>query len=119
MPVLRSSCAILRLSLALAAALVLAAGPAFAQAGATTDVLTGTIRTEDGRPVVEAIVTATSLETQISRTSRTDARGRYVIVFPDGGGQYRLLVRAIGMAQQILSVVRKADEDRLVTDVTV
>jgi hypothetical protein len=92
---------------------------ALAQAGATTDVLTGVVRTEDGQPVLEAMVSATSLETQITRTVKTDARGRYVIVFPDGGGQYRLLVRAIGMAPQILTVVRQADEDRLVTDVRV
>ncbi len=98
---------------------LLPARSAAGQAGATTDILTGVVRTEDGRPVVEALVSATSLETQITRTVRTDARGRYVIVFPDGGGQFRLLVRAIGMAPQILTVTRQADEDRLVTDVTV
>ncbi|MGH7560269.1 MAG: carboxypeptidase regulatory-like domain-containing protein [Gemmatimonadales bacterium] len=103
----------------LALLLFLAPGALSAQAGATTDILTGVVRTDDGRPVVEAMVSATSLETQITRTVRTDTRGRYVIVFPDGGGQYRLLVRAIGMAPQILNVMRHDDEDRLVTDVKV
>jgi hypothetical protein len=108
-----------RLLLILAGSWLCPLEAAFAQAGATTDVLTGVVRTEDGQPVLEAMVSATSLETQITRTVKTDARGRYAIVFPDGGGQYRLLVRAIGMAPQILTVVRQADEDRLVTDVRV
>jgi hypothetical protein len=109
----------MRLLLVLAVALLYPSESVRAQAGATTDLLTGVVRTEDGQPVLEAMVSATSLETQITRTVKTDARGRYVIVFPDGGGQYRLLVRAIGMAPQILTVVRQADEDRLVTDVRV
>ncbi len=87
------------------------------QVGSTTDVLTGVITDDQGRPVPEAVVEATSLETEITRGARTDQRGRYTILFPDGGGQYRLTVRSIGWQPFEGLVVRHGDEDRLVTDV--
>ncbi|HEX9895448.1 MAG TPA: carboxypeptidase regulatory-like domain-containing protein [Gemmatimonadales bacterium] len=102
----------------LAIALMLPASPAASQVGSTTDILTGIVRDSAGRPVSEAVVEAISLETQVSRATRTDARGRWVIVFPDGGGQYRLVVRFIGMVPVERLVARQADEDRLVADVT-
>lgn len=76
----------------LAAAALLAAAPLAlrAQVGQTTDVITGTVTGEEGHPLAEASVEATSVETQIMRTVRTDARGRYTILFPDGGGQYQI-----------------------------
>ena len=70
--------------------LVVAVAPrrATAQVGATTDIITGTVTGPDSQPLAGAVVQATSLETQISRQRTTDARGRFTIVFPDGGGQY-------------------------------
>ncbi len=91
--------------------------PAHGQVGTTTDILTGVVIGMDDAPLAGAQVDATSIETQITRRQTTDARGRYTIVFPDGGGQYQLLVRSIGLAPQRLVVVRQADEDRLVTNV--
>ena len=61
---------------------------ATAQVGATTDIITGTVTGPDSQPLAGAVVQAISLETQISRQRTTDARGRFTIVFPDGGGQY-------------------------------
>lgn len=103
----------------LAAAALLAAAPLAlrAQVGQTTDVITGTVTGEEGHPLAEASVEATSVETQIMRTVRTDARGRYTILFPDGGGQYRVIVRMIGMTPVQRVVTRQADEDRLVVNV--
>lgn len=89
-----------------------------AQVGTTTDILTGVVKNSSGAPVAEAVIEATSVETQVTRTGRTDLRGRYTIVFPDGGGQYRLVVRAIGLTPVERLVARMADEDRLVTDIT-
>ena len=88
------------------------------QIGTTTDVLTGIVRDSAGQPVADAIVEATSLETQVVRTTKTDPRGRYTLLFPDGGGQYRLIVRAIGKTPVMRTVARTADEDRLVTNIT-
>ena len=90
---------------------------AAAQVGTTTDILTGTVTGPDSQPLAGAVVQATSIETQVSRQRTTDARGRFTILFPDGGGQYQLTVRYVGMAQAQLRVARQADEDRLVANV--
>jgi hypothetical protein len=99
--------------------LLLAAVPdaARAQAGMGTDVITGTVTGPDGQPIADANVEATSLETQVTRRARTDGRGRFTILFPDGGGQYRMTARAIGMSPRIEMLARYADEDRLVWNV--
>ncbi len=88
-----------------------------AQVGTTTDIITGTVTGPDSQPLPGAVVQATSLETQVSRQRATDARGRFTILFPDGGGQYQLVVRYLGMAPARVTVARQADEDRLVANV--
>src|SRR6476469_3774378 len=88
------------------------------QVGSTTDILMGRISGADSQAVVGARIEATSMETGITRAKTTDADGRYTIVFPDGGGNYRLTVRAIGMEPLTRTVSRQGDEDRLVTDIT-
>ncbi|HEU5218014.1 MAG TPA: carboxypeptidase regulatory-like domain-containing protein, partial [Gemmatimonadales bacterium] len=98
--------------------LVAGTASATAQVGTTTDVLTGVVKDSTGKPIPEAIVEATSLETQVVRTTKTDPRGRYTILFPDGGGQYRLIVRSIGKTPVMRTIARQADEDRLVTNIT-
>src|SRR5712691_8230440 len=94
-----------------------ASRPARAQVGETMDIITGTITGPDSQPLAGAIVQATSLETQVSRQRTTDAHGRFIIFFPEGGGQYQLIVRFVGMAPARLTVARQADEDRLVANV--
>ncbi|MBA3891741.1 MAG: carboxypeptidase regulatory-like domain-containing protein, partial [Gemmatimonadaceae bacterium] len=87
-----------------------------AQVGGTTDILTGTVTGTGGAPVNGATVTATSVETGISRSKTTNERGQYTLLFPDGGGQYRVTARYLGMAPQQVNVARIADEDRLVAN---
>jgi len=91
--------------------------PLVAQVGTTTDIIVGRVTGPDSQPLAGASVEATSLETQVSRQRTTDARGRFAIVFPDGGGQYQVVVRFIGMAPVRVTVARQADEDRLVANV--
>src|SRR5438046_9728034 len=105
------------LPLLLALALSLAASRAAAQVGTTTDIITGTVVGPDSQRLAGALVQALSVETQISRHATTDARGRFTIVFPDGGGQYDLTIRFIGMAPATVNVARQGDEDRLVANV--
>src|SRR2546426_9298117 len=90
---------------------------AAAQVGTTTDIITGTVTRPDSQPLAGALVQATSLETQVSRQRTTDARGRFTIVFPEGGGQYQLTVRYVGMAPARVTIARQGDEDRLVANV--
>src|SRR3989442_3659046 len=101
------------------AMLVVCAVPrtAAAQVGTTTDIITGTVTGRDSQPLAGAVVQATSLETQVSRQRTTDARGRFTVVFPEGGGQYQLTVRYVGMAPTRVTIARQADEDRLVANV--
>ena len=89
-----------------------------AQVGSTTDILMGKISGLDSQAVAGARVEATSLETGITRTKTTGVDGRYTIVFPDGGGSYRLTVRAIGMEPIVRNIARQGDEDRMITDFT-
>jgi hypothetical protein len=91
--------------------------PAAAQVGSATDIITGKVTGPDGEPIADATVEAVSTETQVSRQRPTDSHGRFTIVFPDGGGQYQVLVRYIGMAPLRITVARQADEDRLVVNV--
>ncbi|MBI2797014.1 MAG: carboxypeptidase regulatory-like domain-containing protein [Gemmatimonadetes bacterium] len=113
------TCASLRhVALRLACLLVPAAGPLGAQVGSTTDILTGVVKNPAGQPVAGATVTVTSVETQVSRSRRTDDKGRYVLVFPEGGGRYQLAVKALGFEPVVQLVNRVADEDQLVTNVT-
>jgi hypothetical protein len=109
---IRLACCIL-----VAALLALAPRPAHAQIGSATDIITGVVIGEDGQPVQDATIEAWSVETQVTRRARTDARGRFTILFPDGGGQYRMTVRMIGMNPRIEMIQRTADEDRLVWNV--
>lgn len=103
-----------------AAALTFLAAPrgAAAQIGATTDIITGTVRAENGQPLRDATVEVTSLESSVTRRARTNAQGRYTILFPDGGGEYRVVIRSIGLAPATIELRRVADEDRLVADAT-
>ena len=87
------------------------------QVGATTDIIVGTVTGPDSQPLAGATVEITSRETQGSRQVTTDARGRFTLLFPDGGGRYELLVRYIAMAPAHLAVARQGDEDRIVANV--
>ncbi|MBX9928635.1 MAG: carboxypeptidase regulatory-like domain-containing protein [Gemmatimonadaceae bacterium] len=87
-----------------------------AQVGSATDIIRGTVRALDGRPLAGARVEVTSIETGVTRTRTTNEKGQYTLLFPDGGGQYRVVAKAIGHAPQTSSITRLADEDRLTAD---
>ena len=99
------------------AAVAASAAPAAAQIGSTTDILQGRITDSTGKPIANARVTARSVETGVARSRNTSADGRYSILFPDGGGQYRITVNAIGYPPRTIQAQKQADEDRIVADV--
>ncbi|HET7551845.1 MAG TPA: carboxypeptidase regulatory-like domain-containing protein [Gemmatimonadaceae bacterium] len=88
-----------------------------AQVGSTTDILTGLIVGPDSQPLPDASVEAVSVETGISRSHTTNAKGRWTIVFPDGGGSYRVTIKRLGMAPITITMNRQGDEDQLVANV--
>ncbi len=104
------------LSFAVAAALLTIASSARAQIGGTTDIITGAITGPQGVPLIGARVQVTSVETGITRSKTTNDKGEFTLLFPDGGGQYTVVARYIGMAPQQVSVSRLADEDRLIAN---
>lgn len=102
----------------LLAALILVVSPhlAAAQVGSTTDIITGTVRNTENRPVANARIEVMSVELGTTRIRTTNDKGQYTLLFPDGGGQYSVTARAIGLQPATVTLVRYADEDRLVAD---
>src|SRR5438552_17377693 len=88
----------------------LAARPAVAQVGATTDIISGTVLQPGGQPLAGAVVEATPVETRITRQHVTDARGRFTITIPDRGGRYELTAPHGGMAPAHISRTRQAGD---------
>ncbi len=92
-----------------------AASPAAAQ-GTDIDVIRGRIIASDSSPVANANVKVTSYTTQAVRQVRTDARGRFSIVFQNGGGDFIINVNAIGVAPVETRVRREGDEEVLLVN---
>ncbi|HZS62112.1 MAG TPA: carboxypeptidase-like regulatory domain-containing protein [Gemmatimonadaceae bacterium] len=88
-----------------------------AQVGVTTDIITGQVTSPDGHPVPGVNVRVISAETQIGRNTITNKDGRYTVVFPDGGGNYRVEARFVGFQPTRITINRQADEDRLVANI--
>ncbi len=88
-----------------------------AQVGSSTDIIMGQVLGPDSLPVAGARIEVTSVESGTVRTRTTGSDGRYTIVFPDGGGNYRVTVAAIGFTPQAINLMRQADEDRFVGNV--
>ncbi|MBW8773066.1 MAG: carboxypeptidase regulatory-like domain-containing protein, partial [Gemmatimonadetes bacterium] len=108
----------MRRLLPLFAFLCLTAAPLAAQVGVSTDIITGTVTDQEGAPLGGATVEAMSLETRVLRSATTDPRGRYRILFPDGGGRYQIYARSLGYIGVRLSGARRSDDDdRIVVDI--
>src|SRR5579862_7994072 len=81
-----------------------------AQVGSTTDIITGKISgpPPGNQPLSGATVIVTSIDTHISRSRVTNSDGRYTVVFPDGGGEYRVEIHAIGFSPAEAIIQRQA-----------
>ncbi len=80
------------------------------------DVIRGRITGPDSAAIQGVVVTATSIGGNVSRTSRTDASGRFTITFPNGEGDYMISLAAIGYAAKRFEIKRTADEEILIAD---
>lgn len=101
--------------LALLAVLALGITPAPAAAQGT-DILRGRVTAADGTPLAGVRIEATSAESGVTRSSATNADGRYTIAFPDGGGRYTIRASSVGRQPATMTVARQADEEVLIAD---
>ena len=81
------------------------------------DLITGQVTRADGTPIPGARVEVVSAELETTRSTVTDGRGRYTILFPDGGGLYVVRVSFLGKADAVLTVMRRGEEELLMQDV--
>lgn len=84
---------------------------------AQADVITGRVTRTDGSAISGARVEVLSVELETSRSAVTDNNGRYMLLFPDGGGVYVMRVSFIGMADQVMTVMRQGTEELLLQNV--
>src|SRR4051812_3230370 len=96
--------------------LVVAAAPKYASA--QDDVITGNLVGPDKKPIVGARVEVVSMETEIVRSGLSDAKGRYFILFPDGGGRYILRITYLGMTDIVKQIQRSGDEEMIMNNYT-
>ncbi len=109
----------LRALIALSAACILGTVGAERAAGqgGNVDIISGTVYDQAGKPVPNAVIEGLSIETDVTRRTTSDAKGRYTLIFNDGGGQYRITARAIGHQPWIQNVMRQPDDDRISLDI--
>ena len=88
-----------------------------APVAAQVDILTGRVTGPDGKPVIGARLEFLSRETEITRSIVTNQDGRYMLNFPDGGGQYLLRVTYLGMEDHVQLIIRTGDEELLLTNI--
>jgi hypothetical protein len=83
-----------------------------AQEGAQgmAEVVRGVVVGADSEAVASAEVTVTALRTGEVRTTHTNQRGEYAVLFGEGTGAYVVSVRAFGLARAIVRIVRPRGE---------
>ena len=83
---------------------------------AQADVIRGRVVNSEGLALPGVRVTATSIPGSVTREARTDNRGAYQIVFPDGTGDYIMGFALIGYVYRQHQLKRLADEDVLIAN---
>jgi hypothetical protein len=86
-----------------------------AQTEGGTDILSGRVTDLTGKPVADAQVGATSVTSRITRTTTTDANGRYRLYFPETAAQYLLQVKRLGFSPVQRTVARRTKEPEQMT----
>ncbi|HEU4641162.1 MAG TPA: carboxypeptidase regulatory-like domain-containing protein [Gemmatimonadaceae bacterium] len=99
----------------LAAALLLLPSLAAAQGGA--EIIRGHVATSDHRPVPNAIVTVTGLESRTTRTAHTNDKGSYTVLFGEGEREYVVTARSMGFTPGTVRALRLGESNIIVADV--
>ena len=83
---------------------------------AQTDVIRGRVLNAEGTPLPNVRVTATSIPGNVTRESRTNARGQFQITFPGGSGDYVMGFALLRHAFRQFELKRTADHDVLIAN---
>lgn len=82
------------------------AGILSAQAEPAADILSGRVTDIAGKPVPDAQVISTAQASGVTRSTTTDASGRYRIFFSEASPQYRLQVKRMGFTPVQRTITR-------------
>lgn len=77
----------------------------------TAEVVRGVVVAADSARVASAEVTITALRSGEVRTTHTNRKGEYAVLFAEGTGEYVVSLRALGFARTIVRVVRQRTSD--------
>ncbi|MBC8088912.1 MAG: TonB-dependent receptor, partial [Phycisphaerae bacterium] len=86
------------------------------RADAQVDVFRGRVTNAEGRVLPNVRVTATSIPGNVTKETRSDARGGFQIAFPGGAGDYMMGYALLGYTFRQFEIKRTADQDVLVAD---
>lgn len=104
-------------ALALCALAALVPAPAWAQvATGHTDVIQGRVTTDSGAAIPAADVIVTMAPDRLTRSTKTDSSGRYVITFPNGTGDYLVHFAAVGRMTARRRVTRTGNDTVFTVD---
>jgi hypothetical protein len=77
------------------------------------DVIRGRVQRPDSSGIAGAQVKLTSAASGVTRSTRSDAQGRFSIIFQNGGGDYTVNITSIGFAPQEFRLRREGEEEVL------
>lgn len=90
--------------------------PAVSAGAQQADVIRGRVTGPDSAALEGVTVTVTSISGNVTRTAKTDRKGRFTVTFPNGDGDYMVAFAQLGYAAKRFEVKRAADEDILIAD---
>jgi hypothetical protein len=105
-----------RITPALLCLFLFLSAPVYAQSTGT-EVVRGRVLSPEKEPLAEALVTVTALGSLTRRSTHTNERGLYTVLFSSGEGEYLVSVSAIGFAPMSGRVRRTGESNVLIADV--
>jgi hypothetical protein len=81
------------------------------------DIIRGKVTGSDSLPIAGAQVSVVALASRVSRLARTDRNGVFTVLFPEGEGDYVVMVAAVGYSARTFQIKRLGDEDVINADV--
>src|SRR5262245_2192655 len=88
---------------------LLLAVPSIARAQSRHEIVRGRVTSDSGRAVPGAEVVVTRTADRVAKSATTASTGVYTIDWPDGSGDYAVMVAAPGFQSRTVHAVRSGD----------